>query len=189
MVETHATAPEPSGLLIERALIGKDWISADLGGVIEVCDPATGDLIGDVPDCGERETARAIDAAAVAMVDWRQKPAAERATVLMAWHAAILRNTESLARLITLEQGKPIAEAEGEIRYAASFISWFAAEAVRVQGYDVPSPDPARRILVLKEPVGVCAAITPWNFPAAMITQARASACGRLRHGWSSPLN
>jgi succinate-semialdehyde dehydrogenase / glutarate-semialdehyde dehydrogenase len=158
-------------LLIERALIGGEWIAADQGGVIEVTDPATGLAIGNVPDCSEAETERAIEAAARAMVDWRRRPAADRATIMMAWHAAILDRANDLARLITLEQGKPLAEADGEIRYAASFIAWFAAEAVRVRGHDVPSPDPARRIIVLKEPVGVCAAITPWNFPAAMITR------------------
>jgi len=158
-------------LLIEQALIGGEWIAADQGGVIEVTDPATGLVIGSVPDCGAAETERAIEAAARAMVDWRRRSAADRAAILMAWHAAILSRIDDLARLITLEQGKPLAEAKGEVRYAASFISCFANEAMRIRGHDVPSPDPARRILVLKEPVGVCAAITPWNFPAAMITR------------------
>lgn len=177
--EVNAAQPRTtnkSDLFIERALIGNDWVAADDGSVIEVSDPATDDVIGTVPNCGAAETRRAVAIADDTMRDWRRRPATDRSNILMAWSARILSSVEELAALITREQGKPLAEAKGEIRYAAGFISWFAGEAVRVRGHDVPSPDSSRRILVLKEPVGVCAAITPWNFPAAMITRKLAPA-------------
>jgi succinate-semialdehyde dehydrogenase / glutarate-semialdehyde dehydrogenase len=158
-------------LFVERACIGGEWVLATSGKTIAVTNPATGQIIGSVPDCGAAETRSAIDAAAEALKPWRRRPAGERAEILEKWHALILANVSDLAAIMTLEQGKPLAEAAGEIRYAASFVKWFAEEGRRVGGYDVPAPTPDRRITVLKQPVGVCAAITPWNFPAAMITR------------------
>ncbi|WP_327754267.1 NAD-dependent succinate-semialdehyde dehydrogenase [Sphingobium sp. SJ10-10] len=158
-------------LLIERAFIGGEWVGAQAGGTLPVDNPATGAIIGTVPDCREADTQAAIAAAEAAYPAWRAKTAAERAALLERWHALVLDNITDLARIMTAEQGKPIAESEGEIRYAASFIKWFAEEARRVEGGIVPAPEANRRILVMKEPVGVSAAITPWNFPAAMITR------------------
>jgi succinate-semialdehyde dehydrogenase / glutarate-semialdehyde dehydrogenase len=167
----------PSGLsdptlFVERARIGERWLQAAEGDeTIAVSDPATGVAVGVVPACGAVETRAAIDAAAEAFEAWRWTTAGERAEVLERWHALILANVADLGRIMTAEQGKPLAEAEGEIRYAATFVKWFAEEGRRVGGYDIPAPTRDRRVLVLKEPVGVCAAITPWNFPAAMITR------------------
>jgi succinate-semialdehyde dehydrogenase/glutarate-semialdehyde dehydrogenase len=158
-------------LFVERALIGGIWRSAASGETVAVDNPANGDILGSVPDCDGADTRAAIDAAASAFGPWRRKPAGERAALLERWHALVLGNLADLARIMTAEQGKPIAEAEGEIRYAATFIKWFAEEARRIGGYDVPAPESNRRIWVSKEPVGVSAAITPWNFPAAMITR------------------
>jgi succinate-semialdehyde dehydrogenase/glutarate-semialdehyde dehydrogenase len=158
-------------LLVQRAYVGGAWISARSGRTVPVEDPATGEIIGRTPDCGVEETRAAIDAAEAALPGWRATPAAERAIILERWWAAVLENQTDLARLMTAEQGKPIAEAEGEVRYAASFIKWFAEEARRISGHTVEAPTADRRILVLKQPVGVCAAITPWNFPSAMITR------------------
>jgi succinate-semialdehyde dehydrogenase/glutarate-semialdehyde dehydrogenase len=158
-------------LFYGRAFVGGAWIGADSGATIDVEDPATGRVIGAVPDCGAAETRRAIAAAEAAFGAWRARPAGERSAILERWHALVLQNTADLARIMTAEQGKPLAEAEGEIRYAATFIKWFAEEGRRVGGYTVPAPESDRRIVVTKEPVGVSAAITPWNFPAAMITR------------------
>lgn len=158
-------------LLIERAFIGGEWVGAVSGATLPVDNPATGAIIGTVPDCGEADTQAAIAAAEAAWPAWRAKTAGERAALLERWHALVLENIADLGRIMTAEQGKPIAEAEGEIRYAASFIKWFAEEARRIEGGIIPAPEANRRILVMKEPVGVSAAITPWNFPAAMITR------------------
>lgn len=158
-------------LFIERAYIGGAWVSAASGASVSVDNPATGAIIGTVPDCGEADTQAAIDAAEAAFPAWKARTAADRAAVLERWHALVLENVADLGRIMTAEQGKPIAEAEGEIRYAASFIKWFAEEARRVEGGIIPAPEANRRILVMKEPIGVSAAITPWNFPAAMITR------------------
>ncbi len=162
-------------LLRNACLINGEWLAAS-GAVIEVHNPATGDLVGSVPDFGAAETRRAIDAAHAAFLPWRAKTAAERAKILRRWFELMMENQEDLAQLMTLEQGKPLAEARGEIAYAASFIEWFAEEARRVYGEVIPSPLADRRLIVLKQPVGVCAAITPWNFPAAMITRKAAPA-------------
>ncbi|MGC6330861.1 NAD-dependent succinate-semialdehyde dehydrogenase [Rhizorhabdus sp. FW153] len=159
-----------STLLLQAALIDGEWISGGLPS-IEVTDPATGEIIGTVPDCGEAETTTAIAAAQRAWSEWRRRTANERAVLLEAWHALVLANLDDLALIMTAEQGKPLAEAQGEIRYAASFIKWFAEEGRRIGGRNVPSPERDRRIIVMTEPVGVSAAITPWNFPAAMITR------------------
>ncbi|MEJ2459277.1 MAG: NAD-dependent succinate-semialdehyde dehydrogenase [Novosphingobium sp.] len=157
-------------LLRQAALIDGEWISAGLP-LLDVANPATGEVIGTVPDCGTAETEAAIAAAQASWADWRCRTASERAALLEAWHALVLANLEDLARIMTAEQGKTFAEAQGEIRYAATFIKWFAEEGRRVGGRNVPSPERDRRIIVLSEPVGVSAAITPWNFPAAMITR------------------
>ncbi|WP_097091351.1 NAD-dependent succinate-semialdehyde dehydrogenase [Novosphingobium sp. Chol11] len=158
-------------LLTDRAFIGGEWISAKSGATVPVDNPATGAVIGTVPDCGEEDTRAAILAAERAYPAWRARTANDRAALLERWHALVLENIADLARIMTAEQGKPLAEAEGEIRYAATFIKWFAEEARRVDGAIIPAPETNRRILVMKEPVGVSAAITPWNFPAAMITR------------------
>lgn len=158
-------------LLIERAFIGGEWVGAQTGATLDVDNPATGAIIGTVPDCGEADTQAAVDAAHAAWPAWRAKTAGERAAVLERWHALVMDNLADLGRIMTAEQGKPTAEAEGEIRYAASFIKWFAEEGRRIDGSIIPAPEANRRILVMKEPVGVSAAITPWNFPAAMITR------------------
>jgi succinate-semialdehyde dehydrogenase/glutarate-semialdehyde dehydrogenase len=158
-------------LLLENAFIAGRWVDASDAATLEVTNPATGERIGRVPNCGASDTHDAINAAAAALPAWRARTAADRCGLLEEWHRLILANTEDLARIMTAEQGKPLAEAAGEIAYAASFVKWFSQEGLRVYGRDVPSPMPGRRILVRKEPVGVCASITPWNFPAAMITR------------------
>ncbi len=147
------------------------WIDADRGAVSAIVNPATGETLGQVPDLGAAETRRAIEAAHAALPSWRALTAAARAAILRRWFGLLLEHQEDLAVLMTLEQGKPLAEARGEIAYAASFLEWFAEEGKRVYGDVIPSPWPERRILTLREPVGVCAAITPWNFPAAMIAR------------------
>src|ERR1700719_3815360 len=154
-----------------QAYIGGRWCDADNGAKLEVNNPATGEILGTVPMMGAGETRRAIEAAKSAWVDWRRKPAKDRSVLLRKWHELMLANIEDLGKLMTAEQGKPLAEAKGEIAYAASFIEWFAEEAKRVYGDTIPSPWNDRRLVVIKEPIGVCAAMTPWNFPAAMITR------------------
>lgn len=163
-------------LLVERALIGGRWSDAASGETLSVVNPSTGAIVGSVPSCGATEAREAIDAAAEAFVGWRRRTAGDRAAILERWHALILANVGDLARIMTAEQGKPLAEAEGEVRYAASFVKWFAEEGRRVSGHDIPAPSYDRRILATKEPVGVSAAVTPWNFPAAMITRKAAAA-------------
>src|SRR5579872_3181749 len=158
-------------LFIERAFIGGAWKGASTGATLDVENPATGMVIGTIPDCDSTDTRSAIEAAADAFRPWRERTAGERSEILDRWHALVLANIADLARIMTIEQGKPLAEAEGEIRYAATFIKWFAEEARRVGGHEVPAPERNRRIFVRKEPIGVSAAITPWNFPAAMITR------------------
>ncbi len=158
-------------LFRQSAFIGGAWAEAASGATIPVDDPATGAIIGTVPDCGEADTAQAIAAAEAAFGPWRAMTAGERAAILERWHALVLEHVPDLGRIMTAEQGKPLAEAEGEIRYAATFIKWFAEEGRRASGHDVAAPERDRRIFVMKEPIGVSAAITPWNFPAAMITR------------------
>ena len=161
---------DPS-LLIGQAFIGGQWCGALSGETIAVDNPADGSPVGTIPNCGAEETEAAIAAAEAAFPAWRAKTAGERSALLERWHALVIENIADLARIMTAEQGKPIAEAEGEIRYAASFIKWFAEEGKRIQGSTIPSPEANRRILIMKEPIGVSAAITPWNFPAAMFTR------------------
>ncbi|WP_416051232.1 NAD-dependent succinate-semialdehyde dehydrogenase [Cupriavidus basilensis] len=158
-------------LLRSQALIGGQWQNADSGATFPVTNPADGSLIGTVPLMGAAETTRAIEAARVAQAAWRRKTARERAQVLRAWYDLMLANADDLAVLMTTEQGKPLAEARGEAVYAASFLEWFAEQAKRVHGDVLATPASDKRLLVVKEPVGVCAAITPWNFPLAMITR------------------
>ncbi|MFS6804028.1 aldehyde dehydrogenase family protein, partial [Edwardsiella tarda] len=160
-----------SGLFRQQALIDGVWCDADSGDVINVVNPANGERLGSVPKMGREETRRAIDAAAHALPAWRGHTAKARAQILRRWFDLILAHQEDLARLMTLEQGKPLDESRGEIAYAASFIEWFAEEAKRVYGDTIPAPQADKRLLVLKQPIGVTAAITPWNFPAAMITR------------------
>ncbi|WP_353194007.1 NAD-dependent succinate-semialdehyde dehydrogenase [Pusillimonas noertemannii] len=161
---------DPS-LVRQQCHIDGQWVDADNGKHIEVRDPASGEVVGRVPRAGAAETQRAIEAAERALPAWRARTAADRARVLRRWYELLMQNQEDLARLMTLEQGKPLAESRGEIAYAASFIEWFAEEGKRAYGEIIPSPFPDKRLLVLKQPIGVCAAITPWNFPSAMITR------------------
>jgi len=164
------TLKDPT-LLRQQCYVDGAWIDADAGGTVAVTNPATGEVIGTVPSLGAAETRRAIEAAAAAFPAWAAKTAKERSTILRRWNDLMLANAEDLAVLMTAEQGKPLAEAKGEIAYAASFIEWFAEEARRVYGDVIPGHQPDKRILVLRQPIGVVAAITPWNFPAAMITR------------------
>ncbi|MHB9021467.1 MAG: NAD-dependent succinate-semialdehyde dehydrogenase [Halothiobacillus sp.] len=152
------------------------WVNADSGKTITVSNPATAAVLAQVPLMGRTETERAIRAAAIAQKPWRALAAKERSARLKTWFALVMQHQEDLARIMTAEQGKPLAEARGEIAYAASFIEWFAEEAKRVYGEIIPAPLTDRRLLVLKQPIGVTAAITPWNFPAAMITRKAAPA-------------
>ncbi|MNF39130.1 Glutarate-semialdehyde dehydrogenase DavD [compost metagenome] len=158
-------------LFRQQAYIDGTWLDADSGQTIKVNNPATNEIIGTVPKMGAAETRRAIEAADRALPAWRALTAKERATKLRRWFELLMENQDDLGRLMTLEQGKPLAEAKGEIAYAASFIEWFAEEAKRVYGDTIPGHQADKRILVLKQPIGVTAAITPWNFPAAMITR------------------
>jgi len=160
-----------SDLIKTRALIGGEWVSSDSGKVIEVHDPATGEHLASVPLMGAAETRRAVEAAAKAFPAWRAKTAKERSAILRKLFDLMMANQEALARLMTAEQGKPLAESRGEIAYAASFIEWFAEEGRRVYGDTIPPHQADKRIVVIKEPIGVTVAITPWNFPAAMITR------------------
>ncbi|WP_458130186.1 NAD-dependent succinate-semialdehyde dehydrogenase [Pseudomonas sp. Z2-11] len=161
---------DPS-LLVELAYIDGQWVGADNAATLDVINPATGEVLARVPAIHGSETRRAIEAADRAWPAWRARPAAERAALLDRWYQAMIDNLDDLALILTLEQGKPLAEAKGEIRYGASFVKWFAEEARRIYGETIPAPSGDRRLMTLKQPVGVCAAITPWNFPNAMITR------------------
>lgn len=158
-------------LFRSRAYIDGQWADADSGATFEVRNPATGGRLGTVPSMGETETRRAIIAAEDAGPAWRARTAKDRAAILRRWHDLMLANQDDLAALMTAEQGKPLAESRGEIAYAASFIEWFAEEAKRIYGETIPGHQGDKRLVVIKEPIGVCAAVTPWNFPAAMITR------------------
>lgn len=158
-------------LLRQQAYIDGRWCDADDGRSLAVTDPANGTLLGHVPLMGGAEAERAIEAAEAALADWRARTAKDRAQILRRWFELLLEHEQDLARLMTFEQGKPLHEALGEIRYAASFVEWFAEEGKRVYGDVIPSPANDKRLLVIKQGIGVCTAITPWNFPAAMITR------------------
>lgn len=158
-------------LFRQQAYVAGHWCEADKGARTDIANPATHERLGSVPNMGAYETRRAIEAARVAQQQWRQRTAKERAQVLRKWFELMMQHQEDLARIMTAEQGKPLTEARGEVAYAASFLEWFGEEAKRVYGDVIPGHQPDKRILVQKEPVGVTAAITPWNFPAAMITR------------------
>ncbi|WP_332304255.1 NAD-dependent succinate-semialdehyde dehydrogenase [Rhizobium sp. GR12] len=158
-------------LFRQTGLIGGAWQSAATGKTVDVIDPATQAIIGTVPDMDGGETRAAIEAANAAFGPWKKKTHAERAALLEKWFALMIEHIDDLSLILTTEQGKPLEEAKGEIRYGASFVKWFAEEARRISGGTIPSPTPDRRIVVLKEPVGVCGIVTPWNFPNAMITR------------------
>ena len=158
-------------LFHEKCYIDGAWVDADSGEMLTVNNPATGDTLGSIPKMGVSETERAIIAADVALPAWRAKTAKERSVILRKWYDLMLENQEDLAVLMTMEQGKPLPEAMGEVLYSASFIEWFAEEGKRIYGDTIPAPNGDWRIVVTKEPIGVCAAITPWNFPSAMIAR------------------
>ena len=158
-------------LVKRQGFIDGKWVDADSGAVFAVTDPATGQTLIEVADMGVAETQRAIDAAARALPAWRARTAKDRGAILRRWFDLIIAHTEDLAQLMTAEQGKPLAEARGEVAYGASFIEWFAEEGKRAYGDIIPTSGTDRRLMVLKQPIGVCAAITPWNFPIAMITR------------------
>src|ERR1019366_1812395 len=162
---------QDSSLFREACFIAGAWTGADSGGTLPVHNPATGKLLGSIPNMGTAETRRAIGAAAHALPAWAGRTAKDRAVILRRWFDLMIANQDDLAVLMTAEQGKPLAEAKGEIAYAASFIEWFAEEAKRLYGDIIPGHQADKRILVLRQPVGVVAAITPWNFPSAMITR------------------
>lgn len=165
-----------AALFRQQAYINGAWVDADSGETFEVTNPATGEVLGTVPKMGEAETRRAIEAADVAWEGWRNRTAKERSGILRRWFELMLENQADLAKLMTLEQGKSLTESTGEIAYAASFIEWFAEEGKRVYGETIPANNPDQRILVTRMPIGVTAAITPWNFPSAMITRKAAPA-------------
>ncbi len=158
-------------LLRQQCLIGGEWIDADDGATIAVTNPANAAVLGSVPRLRRAETGRAVAAANSAYPHWRSKLAKERAIILRRFADLMIENQEDLAQLMTAEQGKPLAEARGEVAYAASFLEWFGEEGKRIYGDTIPQHQADKRLVVVKEPVGVCAAITPWNFPAAMITR------------------
>ncbi len=168
--DLSALLNDPS-LLATRAYLAGEWVDGDDSITFDVVNPARGDVIAQVADLGRAETARAIADANEAMKEWANRPAKERSNILRAWFNLMLANAEDLAIILTAEQGKPLAEARGEIAYGASFIEWFAEEAKRIYGETVPGHQPDKRISVLRQPIGVCASITPWNFPNAMITR------------------
>jgi succinate-semialdehyde dehydrogenase/glutarate-semialdehyde dehydrogenase len=164
------------GLLQTQAFINGRWVDANDGATLDVTNPATGEVIASVSKVGSAETATAIEAASEAMKRWRALPVKARANILRDWFNIIMANQEDLALIMTLEQGKVIAESRGEVAYGASYIEWFAEQAKRIDGDVIPGPSADKRIVCIKQPVGVCAAITPWNFPNAMITRKAAPA-------------
>ena len=160
-----------SGLLRTQAYVAGQWIDADSGETHPVINPATGEVIAEIAKCGTAETRRAIEAAEKAQLSWRRKSAKQRAAILRKWFDLMMAAQEDLAQILTAEQGKPLAEARGEIAYGASYIEWFAEEAKRIYGDTIPAPANDKRVVVIKQPVGVVACITPWNFPNAMLTR------------------
>lgn len=169
-------AVRTSALFREQALIAGQWRGAASGKTISVDDPFTGETIGTVPDLDRQEVQGAIDAAEAAFKDWSRRPAKERGALLRRWHELIMANKEGLARLITLENGKPLREARAEIDYGAAFVEYYADEATRAFGEIIPANVPGRELRATREPIGVCVAITPWNFPNAMLTRKLAPA-------------
>ena len=181
-------------LLRTQAYVGGEWIDADSGATFDVTDPATGEVVASVADLGVDETRRAVDLAEVAQKAWAARTAKDRGAVLRRWYELFLEHKEDLALIMTSEMGKPIGESRGEVVYAANFIDWFAEEGKRAYGEVIPTHDPTKRLLVLKQPVGVVSAITPWNFPQAMLTRkvapALAAGCASLvRPASETPLS
>ena len=178
-------------LLRTQAYVGGEWIDADSGATFDVTDPATGEVVASGADLGVDETRRAVDLAEVAQKAWAARTAKDRGAVLRRWYELFLEHKEDLALIMTSEMGKPIGESRGEVVYAANFIDWFAEEGKRAYGEVIPTHDPTKRLLVLKQPVGVVSAITPWNFPQAMITRkvapALAAGCASLVRPASEP--
>ena len=160
-----------SNLFRQQCYIDGKWVATSVGDSIDVTNPATGEVLGSVPSLGADETRAAIEAAAAALPLWRSQTGKERSAIMMRFYSLMMENQEDLAVLMTAEQGKPLAESRGEIAYSASFIQWFAEEAKRIYGDVIPGHQPDRRIVVLKQPVGVVASITPWNFPSAMLAR------------------
>ncbi|KJZ12518.1 succinate-semialdehyde dehydrogenase [Marinomonas sp. S3726] len=160
-----------SQLFRQKAYIAGEWVESETGEVQSIFNPATGDLLGTVPNLGSEDTQKAIDFAYQAQKAWAAKTAQERSSILRRWYELMIAHADNLANILTLEQGKPLAEAKGEILYAASFIEWFAEEGKRIYGDIIPSHKAGARLMVLKQPIGVVGAITPWNFPSAMITR------------------
>lgn len=160
-----------TNLFRQQAYVDGKWLDAESGKTIEVTNPATGEVIGTVPKMGAAETKRAIEAANKALPAWRAKTAKERSVIIRRWYELLMEHQDDLAMILTVEQGKPLAEAKGEIAYGASYLDWFAEEAKRVYGDVIPGHMTDKRVLVIKQPIGVTAAITPWNFPNAMITR------------------
>lgn len=158
-------------LFNQQAYINGTWVDAHNNDVIQVTNPADNTLLGTIPNMGQIETSQAIDAANLAFPEWRNKTASERSEIMRRWFNLIIEHQQDLAVIMTAEQGKPLAESQGEIAYGASFVEWFAEEAKRIYGDVIPTPQAGRRIVVIKQPIGVVAAITPWNFPNAMITR------------------
>jgi succinate-semialdehyde dehydrogenase/glutarate-semialdehyde dehydrogenase len=171
MTNTMTLTLERTDLMLGRQLIGAEWREASDGRRLDVNDPATDDVFASVPDGSAADARAAVDAAHAAFPAWRAVPAKQRAQIIKRWNDLVMAHQEDLGRLISREQGKPLAEGRGEVAYAASYIEWFAEEATRANGDVIPSPVPGRRMFALKEPVGVVATITPWNFPAAMIAR------------------
>ncbi len=174
MLDTAPSLPsllKDASLLKDKAYIDGEWLGADGGGKVPVLNPSSGEEISTVPDMGAAETARAIDAAEIAQKKWAKRTAKDRSNILKEWYRLIMENQDDLGAILTAEMGKPLAEAKGEIAYGASFIEWFAEEAKRIYGETIPGHQEDKRIVVLKQPIGVTAAITPWNFPNAMITR------------------
>ena len=154
-----------------QSFIGGEWVDADSGKTFDVINPADGEKLAEVADVGVDETRRAIAAADAALPEWRGLTAKQRAAILKRWHALLMENAEDIARLMTLEMGKPIRESRGEAAFGAGFVEWFAEEGKRARGEIIPTHDMTKRLLVMKQPIGVVAAVTPWNFPLAMITR------------------
>ena len=168
MTQINLTRPD---LLRDACYIGGEWVGAGNGPSIPVSNPSTGKTIVSVPKFGRKETEAAIASAEAALPAWSAKTGKERAAILLKWSQLMMQHQKDLAAIMTSEQGKPVTEAAGEIAYAASFLEWFAEEAKRIDGDVLQSPKAGQRLLALKQPIGVTAAITPWNFPAAMITR------------------
>src|SRR4030095_15225393 len=170
-IERASLALKVSSLFRTQCFIGGEWTGADGGGTRTVTNPATGVAIGTVPVCGASETRRAIEGAARAFPAWRDMLAKDRCAVVRKWYDLILQHADDLALILTTEQGKPLAESKAEIAIGAAYVEWFAEEGKRVYGDVIPTIGADRRLVVIKQPVGVCAAITPWNFPHSMITR------------------